>query len=107
MIDVQNEYVTGELPIADPPVRDSLARIGQAMDVAEDAGIPVVVVQQLAPATSAIFASGSAGAELHPSVATRRRDLLVEKTLPSAFGAHRSRHGCERTTSTRSRPSAI
>lgn len=85
VIDVQNEYVTRNLPISQPPVTESLARIQQAIDTAEEARIPVVLVQQTAPAGSPIFAAGSHGARLHPGVAARRHDLLVTKTLPSAF----------------------
>lgn len=85
VIDVQNEYVTGDLPIAYPPLTESLAAIGAAMEAAEAAAIPVVVVQQAAPENSPVFARGSEGFQLHASVADRRRDLLVEKTLPSAF----------------------
>lgn len=82
VIDVQNEYVTGNLPIAYPPLAESVANIGAAMDAADAAGIPVVLVQHVAPETSPIFARGSEGFDLHASVASRRRDLLVEKTLP-------------------------
>lgn len=85
VIDVQNEYVSGALPISYPPVEHSLERIGRALDVAESADIPVIVVQQTAPESSPIFAAGSHGAELHRSVATKRRDLLLSKTLPSCF----------------------
>lgn len=85
VIDVQNEYVTGNLLIEYPDVQTSLANIGRAMDAARAAGVPVVVVQQIAPATSPLFARGSAGGELHAVVASRERDHLVEKALPSAF----------------------
>ena len=36
VIDVQNEYVTGDLPIEFPNVQSSLANIGRAMDALED-----------------------------------------------------------------------
>jgi nicotinamidase-related amidase len=85
VIDMQNEYVSGALPISYPPVEHSLERIGRALDVAESADIPVIVVQQTAPESSPIFAAGSHGAELHRTVATKRRDLLLSKTLPSCF----------------------
>lgn len=85
VIDVQNEYVSGDLPIEFPPIDTSLANIGRAMDAARAAGVPVVVVQNFAPADSPLFARGSAGAELHPVVASRERDHYVEKSLPSAF----------------------
>ncbi|WP_026411034.1 cysteine hydrolase family protein [Actinomadura oligospora] len=85
VIDVQNEYVTGNLPIAYPPLDVSLANIGAAMDAATRAAIPVVVVQHVAPADSPLFARDSVGFELHPTVAGRPYDLLMEKTLPSSF----------------------
>ena len=47
--------------------------------------MPVVVVQNFAPASAPIFARGSAMAELHETVASRPRAHYVEKSLPSAF----------------------
>jgi nicotinamidase-related amidase len=85
VIDVQNEYVSGKLRIAYPPVDGALDRIGRAMDAARAAGLPIVVVQNSAPATSPLFAAGSPGWALHAVVAGRAHDLRVEKTLPSAF----------------------
>lgn len=85
VIDVQNEYVDGKLRIQWPPVDSALDRIGRAMDAAHAAGVPVVVVQNRTPAGSPLFAHGTRGWELHPVVAARPHDLLVEKTLPSAF----------------------
>lgn len=85
VIDVQNEYVTGNLRIEYPDVQLSLANIGRAMDAAQAAGIPVVLVQHLTPEGAPIFARGSQQAELHPDVARRPHDLLVEKSLASAL----------------------
>ena len=85
VIDVQNDYDGGNLPIEFPPFAETVVRIGQAMDAARAAGVKVVVVKQLAPADSPIFAAGSLGAALHPVVANRPRDHYVEKKLPSAF----------------------
>lgn len=85
VIDVQNEYISGALPISYPPVELSLERIGKAIDTAESSGIPVIIVQQYAPESSPLFAHDSYGAALHHSVAARRRDLLISKTLPSCF----------------------
>ncbi|MGA4815713.1 isochorismatase family protein [Pseudomonas aeruginosa] len=59
VIDVQNEYVSGNLRIEFPSIQSSLERIGAAMDAAHAAGIPIVVVQHLAPADSPLFARGS------------------------------------------------
>jgi len=85
VIDVQEEYVTGDLPIEFPPVERSLANIGAAMDAAHAAAIPVIVVQNHAPVGAPLFAKGSRGWELHEVVRSRPRDLYLEKSLPSAF----------------------
>lgn len=85
VIDVQNEYVTGNLRIEYPDVQTSLANIGRAMDAAHAAGIPVVVVQHHNTASAALFAEGSAGAALHPVVTTRTHAHQVRKTMASAF----------------------
>jgi nicotinamidase-related amidase len=85
VIDVQNEYVTGNLPIVFPDLRTSLANIGAAIDTANQHGIPVVLIQQVAPAGSPIFAVGSHGWSLHETVTSRPHDVVIEKSLPSAF----------------------
>lgn len=85
VIDVQNEYVTGNLRIEYPDVRQSLANIARAMDAARAASIPVVVVQHLTAPASPIFARGSHGAELHSLVAERHADHRVEKSIASAL----------------------
>lgn len=85
VIDVQNEYFTGNLPIEYPPTSVSLPNIVQAMDAAHAAGIPVIVVQHDAPAGSPVFAVDSAGWQLHPQVATRPADHRIHKKQASVF----------------------
>lgn len=85
MIDVQNEYLTGALPIAHPDPAVSLAAIGQAMDAATAAGVPVVVVQHTEAASAPVFAEGGHGWQLHEPVARRPRDLLLRKAEASCF----------------------
>ncbi|MER9724102.1 MULTISPECIES: isochorismatase family protein [unclassified Mesorhizobium] len=85
VIDVQNDYDGGNLAIQYPPFRDSVVNVARAMDAAAAAGVKVVVVKQMAPETSPVFAKGSHGGELHPEIARRSRDHYVEKSLPSAF----------------------
>ena len=85
VIDVQNEYVDGNLPIEFPPVAESLANVDRAMAAAAQAGIPIVIVQNTAPKGAPIFAPGTRGWELHATVTRHPRAHYVEKTLPSAF----------------------
>ncbi len=81
VIDVQNEYFTGALPITYPV--GHLDRILAVMDAAEGK-IPVVVVQHHM-ADGPIFRKGAQAWELHPEVAGRPRELLIEKTMPGSF----------------------
>lgn len=85
VIDVQNDYDGGNLAIQHPPFAETVANVARAMDAAATAGIQIVVVRQMAPESSPIFAKGSHGGELHPEIARRGRDHYVEKTMPSAF----------------------
>jgi nicotinamidase-related amidase/RimJ/RimL family protein N-acetyltransferase len=85
VIDVQNDYAGGNLPIEYPPVAHSLANIGRAMDGAREAGVPVVVVRNVLPEGAPFMARGTHGWELHPVVLSRGWDHLVEKTFPSAL----------------------
>jgi nicotinamidase-related amidase len=87
VIDVQNEYITGNFRIEYPPVEHSLANIAKAMDAARTENIPMVGVQHILPSDAPIFAEGSEGAQLHPAVVKGDFDLLVTKTLPSVFSA--------------------
>ena len=86
VIDMQEEYVSGGLRIEYPDIHQSLRHIGEAMDAARAAGIPVIVVQNHAPLPGApLFDKGSRGWQLHAVVAARPRDHFIEKSLPSAF----------------------
>ena len=85
VIDVQNDYDGGHLAIGYPTFADSIVKIGQAMDAATANGVKVVVVKMILPETSPVFAAGSRGADLHPTVKSRPRDHYIEKTWPSAF----------------------
>ncbi len=84
VIDVQNEYFTGKLPVTYPG--GSLANVTSAMDAARAHGVPVVAIQHAAPQPdSTIFRKGSKEWELHPEIAARPHDVLVHKSLPGSF----------------------
>ena len=83
VIDVQNEYFTGALPITHP--HGHLTQILSAMDAAADV-VPTIIVQHDFPQPDKpFFQKGTPGWELHPEIAARPRDLLVEKTMPGSF----------------------
>jgi nicotinamidase-related amidase len=84
VIDVQNEYFTGRLPVTFP--EGSLDNILKAMDHAARVGMPVVVIQHTAPSKdSPTFRRGSEEWKLHPEIERRGRDVLIEKNLPGSF----------------------
>lgn len=84
VIDVQNEYFVGKLPVTYPA--NTLPNILSAMDAAQIAGVPVIVVQHAAPqADSAVFRRGSLEWQLRSEVAVRPRAALIHKHLPGSF----------------------
>jgi nicotinamidase-related amidase len=84
VIDVQNEYFTGKLPVTYPP--GSLENILMAMDHARTTQMPVVVIQHVNPAPDAVtFRKGTNGWELHREIKERCADVIIEKTLPGSF----------------------
>ena len=84
VIDVQNEYFTGALPITHPA--GHLGNLLRVMDASRESGVPVVVVQHAFPGPDKpFFQRGSLGWRLHPEVEARPRDHLVEKELPGSF----------------------
>ncbi len=84
VIDVQNEYFSGKLPVTYPA--NSLKNILRAMDAAQERHVPVVVIQHTAPQPdSATFRRGSREWELLPEIAGRARDVLIHKSLPGSF----------------------
>lgn len=86
VIDVQNEYFSGMLPISHPA--GHLENILKAMDAATAAEVPVIVIQHtMTAAEPALFQRDSAEWQLHADVASRKRDLLIEKNMPGSFTA--------------------
>lgn len=85
VIDVQNDYDGGALPIEHPPFAQTVQNVATAMDAAKAAGLKVVVIRNLGTPTGNVFRPGTRGAELHPEIARRPSDHFVEKVLPSPF----------------------
>ena len=84
VIDVQNEYFTGKLPVSYP--HGSLENVLAAMDAARAHEVPVVAIQHAAPQPdSSVFRKGSKEWELHPEIAARPHDVLIHKSLPGSF----------------------
>jgi nicotinamidase-related amidase len=84
VIDVQNEYFTGSMPVTYP--LESLKNILRAMDHAHKKGIPVAVIRHTSLAGNAgTFKKGTMNWELHDEIKRRPADILIEKNLPGSF----------------------
>jgi nicotinamidase-related amidase len=71
VVDVQQEYFNGILQIQAPSRDKTLANIVAALDVAQEQGLPVVVVQHELPQGAPVFAVGSESWSLHPEIEQR------------------------------------
>lgn len=84
VIDVQNEYFMGQLPVSYP--ENSFPNILKAIDSANGYKIPVIIIQHTAPQeNSKTFRKGSDEWKLHSEILLRPHDYLVEKALPGSF----------------------
>ena len=83
VIDVQNEYFTGKLPVTYP--EGSFLNILRAIDTANRKNIPVILIQHENPAGSPAFAKGSEGVEIHREILARPHDVILQKHLPGSF----------------------
>src|SRR5918994_3601270 len=85
VIDVQEEYFSGKLPIVSSDRMQSLQRIGDAMDTATAAGTPVIVVRHSSNPGEGVFDPDLPTWALRPEVADRPHDVLIDKRLPGSF----------------------
>ncbi|MCX6153564.1 MAG: cysteine hydrolase family protein [Candidatus Kapabacteria bacterium] len=84
VIDVQNEYFSGKLPVSYP--QDSIDNILKVIDSAHKAGIFTIFVQHFSSATNAkAFVKESDEWELHPEIKKRKCQALIEKNYPGSF----------------------
>ena len=84
VIDVQNEYFSGKLPVCYPP--NTLPNVLKAIAHAKASNIPVVMIQHtLTKEGATAFVKNSDGWSLHEDVKDIEVEHYVQKTLPSAF----------------------
>jgi nicotinamidase-related amidase len=87
VIDAQQEYFDGLLPIQYPARDKSIVSIQTAINAAQQAGTPVVLVQHELPAEAPVFASGSATWQNRPEVAAHENTAAkrISKQFSSIF----------------------
>ena len=84
VIDVQNEYFTGKLPVTYP--ENSFKNIIKVIDFANENKIPVLLIQHTNPGKdSATFKKGTDEHKIHDEVLKREYDKIIEKNLPGSF----------------------
>lgn len=84
VIDVQNEYFTGKMPITYPD--GSFGKILKAVDTANQAEIAVILVRHGSPQKdAAAFRKGSMGWEIHKELLEKEYTRIIDKSLPGSF----------------------
>ncbi len=83
LIDAQNEYVSGRLPLKD--IGAAIAEASRLLALARAAGTPVIHIVHRAAPGRPVFAQGSHGAGIVPELTPLPSEEVIEKTLPNAF----------------------
>lgn len=83
VIDFQNEYFNGKLPI--PDGKAALDNAQRLIAHADEAQIPVFHIQHVTPAGSPVFADQSPTGEFHADVKPAPNHKIVRKSTVSAF----------------------
>jgi len=84
VIDVQNEYFSGKLPVTYP--KDSFKNILKVIDSANKNKIPAILIQHTKLEKDAVtFKKGTHEHEIHKEVLKRNYDKIIEKNLPGSF----------------------
>jgi nicotinamidase-related amidase len=82
VIDAQNEYITGRLPLAG--VNAALARLAELLAAARAAGAPIIHIAQKGR-PGGLFDPDSPNFQFAAQAAPRAGEAVVEKPLPNAF----------------------
>ena len=83
VIDFQNEYFSGRLPIPNGP--QALEKALQLIAWADAERLPVFHIQHIAPEGSPLFALGTDTVRFHERLQPRPGDTVVQKRSVSAF----------------------
>ena len=83
VIDFQNEYFFGKMPI--PDGKKALENAKKLVGFAHQNKMPVYFVRHLGPANGPLFAEGSKKAEFHKDLQPAQSDTVITKATPSSF----------------------
>ncbi|NHX01011.1 cysteine hydrolase family protein [Pseudomonas koreensis] len=85
VIDFQNEYFSGKMPIPDGAA--ALAKTRELITFADSHKIPVYHVQHIAPAGSPVFAIDGQTVKFHQDMQPRPQDVVLQKSTVSVFAS--------------------
>jgi len=85
VIDFQNEYFTGKMPI--PDGKKAMANAQRLIEFADKAKMPMFQIQHIAPAGSAVFAIDGDTVKFHPGLTPRAQDIVLQKKTVSVFAS--------------------
>ena len=83
VIDFQNEYFSGKMPI--PDGKAALNNAKRLIEMADASDMPVFHIQHLTPSGAPIFAEGSSSADFHADIQPAANHAVVRKTSISVF----------------------
>jgi len=83
VIDFQNEYFSGKMPI--PDGARALGNAQRLTTFADQAGIPVFHVQHVTPAGTPIFAEGGTTVQFHDGLQPAAHHTVLQKSSVSVF----------------------
>lgn len=85
VIDFQNEYFSGKLPV--PDGAKALDQARKLVRFADQHGIEVIHVQHINPAGAPVFAEGSKGADIVDGIKPGKSHMLLTKNQVSVFAS--------------------
>ncbi len=83
VIDFQNEYFNGKLPI--PDGKSALDNAKRLIDMADGSGMPVFHIQHVTPAGAPVFAEDGQTVAFHPDSQPAANHVVVRKSSVSVF----------------------
>ena len=83
VIDFQNEYFSGKMPI--PEGKAALENAKRLIEMADASDMPVFHIQHLTPSGAPIFAEGSSSADFNADLQPAANHAVVRKTSISVF----------------------
>ncbi|PJR08819.1 cysteine hydrolase family protein [Sinorhizobium meliloti] len=94
VVDLQKDYlVVGALPLV--KIDEAVANAAKVITVARSAGDKVIHVRHENPANAQFFALGTDGAEIIPTVAPAKGELVITKGYPNAFRGTQLKHALD------------